>query len=194
MNCSNCNTDQGGNICKICDKVLKEKKQPKTLQRSKTPIKKVSKKLINKMNGKSLPKLKAELQEVFNKFIRLRDQKNGVFKCISCGRFKPVSQMNAGHYHSQGNNEAVRYSEINVQGQCIRCNCHLHGNLLRFQDGLIKKYGKQVIDLLEIQRHNKSKMGKFEHELLIKEYKAKVKVLERKYGGFYEPESLSGII
>lgn len=192
MICPSCNTDQGGNICKICDKVLKEKKPVKALQRSK--IKKVSKKLINKMNGKSLPKLKAELQEVFNKFIRLRDQKNGVFKCISCQNVKLTKQMNAGHFHSAGNNEALRYCETNVNGQCISCNLHKQGNLLGYQEGLAKKYGPYVLSHLEIRRHNKSKMGKFEHELLIKEYKAKVKELERKHKGFYEPESLSGII
>jgi hypothetical protein len=183
--CPNCSYQAKVNICDVCDTTIFE-------DMKKTD--KLAKKALKNINGKSLPKLKLELQEVFNKFIRLRDQKNGVFKCISCGQFKVVNQMNAGHYHSQGHNEAVRYDETNVNGQCVRCNLMLHSNALGYQAGLIKKYGKQIIDILEIKRHNKSKMGKFELNLLIKEYSQKVKDLERKQRGFHEPESLADII
>jgi hypothetical protein len=190
MKCPSCGIHAKGSICDYCDSIIFV--EPEKVKKVK--VKKVTEKLKKQMNGKSLPKLKKELQEIFNKFIRLRDQKNGVFKCISCGEFKQVDQMNAGHYHCVGNNEAVRYNEFNVNGQCVKCNLHEHANLLGYQQGLIKKYGKKVVELLEIQRHNKSKMGKFEHELLIKDYKAKVKALERKHKGFYEPEGLADIL
>lgn len=192
MKCT-CGITPKGGIC-LCGKVLfaEPEKVKKPLKR--TPIKKVSEKMKKQINGKSLPKLKKELQEIFNKFIRLRDQKNGVFRCISCHKFKKVDQMNAGHFHPVGSNEAVRYDETNVNGQCINCNLHNHSNPLGYREGLIRKYGGKIIDLLEVKRHNKSKMGKFEHELLIKEYTQKVKDLERKHKGFYEPEGLRDII
>ena len=83
--------------------------------------------------------------------------------------------MNAGHFFSAGHNEAVRWIEENVNGQCIRCNNFLHGNLSGYREGMLKKYGQKTIDRLEIQRHNKSRMFKFEVEYLIKQYKEKLK-------------------
>lgn len=154
MKCS-CGYLAKGNECGLCGKVLK------------TP------------EAKSLPALKKDLQKVFNEFIRFRDRIGGAFKCISCNQLKSVKLMHAGHFHSAGHNEAVRYDEINVQGQCSHCNTFLHGNLLGYREGLIKKYGKGVIDMLEIKRHNKSKMGKFEIALLIELYKGKVKELQK---------------
>lgn len=126
---------------------------------------------------KSLSSLKKDLDKVFNEFIRKRDsvQFNKAFHCISCGEWKTIDQMNAGHYHAAGNNESVRWDERNVNGQCIQCNLHLHGNLLGYQKGMIKKYGQKVLDELEIKRFNLSKMHKFEVTLLIQQYKEKLK-------------------
>jgi len=124
---------------------------------------------------KTLPELKKELDTVFNKFIRQRDAPLYFFRCISCGNRKSIKQLNAGHYFSAGHNEAVRWNEQNVNGQCIRCNKYLHGNLEEYRKGMIKKYGQKVLDDLEIQRHNKSKMMKFEIQFLIHKYKALLK-------------------
>lgn len=81
-------------------------------------------------------------QKAFNKFIRERDKDRG---CISCnGR---VEQ--AGHYFNQGQHSALRFNEVNVNGQCVRCNLHMHGNLINYRNGLVKKYGEQKVLLLE---------------------------------------------
>jgi hypothetical protein len=45
MICPSCSSFQSGDICKCCSFIFKPKKQPKLLQRSKTPVKKVSKKM-----------------------------------------------------------------------------------------------------------------------------------------------------
>ena len=124
----------------------------------------------------TLSSLKAKLQKVFNAFIRKRDTINGqYFICISCQERKPLDQMNAGHYHAAGNNEAVRYDEINTNGQCIKCNKFLHGNLLEYRKGLIAKVGQKAVDDLDIKRHNLSKMHKFEIQYLIDLYTKKLK-------------------
>lgn len=124
---------------------------------------------------KSLQALKKDLDKVFNAWIRKRDSLFGVFHCISCDTVKLVKFMHAGHYFSAGHNEAIRWNEFNVNGQCDRCNYFLHGNFEGYTKGMLKKYGQKVIDDLEIQRHNKSKMFKFEVQLLIDEYKKKLK-------------------
>ncbi len=85
--------------------------------------------------------------------------------------------MNAGHFFAAGNNEAVRFDEVNVNGQCIRCNKFLHGNLLEYRKGLIQKYGENALKVLELKRHNLSKMHKFEIQYMIDLYTKKIKEL-----------------
>lgn len=134
------------------------------------------------LKKKSLASLKKELQDVFNKFIRLRDTiyENGkaFFICISCGVKKTIDQMHAGHYWPVGGNEAIRFDEDNVHGQCVYCNFHKHGNEKGYRPRLIKKIGQKRFDLLEIKRNNRSKMMAFEVELLINEYTEKIKSLK----------------
>jgi len=102
-------------------------------------------------------------QIVFNKFIRERDKDKG---CISCG--SQVTQ--AGHFYSQGHHSALRFNEINVNGQCIRCNCFLHGNLLNYRSGLIKRYGEQKVILLEVGKNKVKKWSRLELQEIIKMY------------------------
>lgn len=135
--------------------------------------------LVRPPQKKSLQALKKDLDKVFNEFIRLRDQYNGMFDCISCGQIKSTRLMHAGHYHSAGHNEAVRWDEDNVHGQCEHCNTFLHGNLIKYSRGIIKRIGAHRVKSLELRRHNKSKMMAFEVTLLIQQYKEKVKQLKK---------------
>ena len=113
-----------------------------------------------------IPKLTKKAQVIFNTFIRKRDKDLG---CISCGR--PVTE--AGHYLNAGHFSALRFSEMNVNGQCTRCNCFLHGNLIEYRKGLIKKYGESNVKLLEnsVAIRTVKKFSRFELENIIRIYK-----------------------
>lgn len=113
-----------------------------------------------------LEKLKKKAQDTFNAWIRNRDKDKG---CISCGG--PVQQ--AGHYFSAGHYSALRFNEMNVGGQCIKCNCFLHGNLINYRQGLVKRYGeKEVIELENSAALRKSvKWDRTLLELIINTYK-----------------------
>jgi len=112
-----------------------------------------------------LPKLLKKAQEAFNAFIRERDKDKG---CISCDG--PVQE--AGHYFSQGHHSALRYNEVNTNGQCTRCNKWLHGNLINYRSGLIARYGEAKVLLLESSSKNKvKKWSRVELEAIIKLYK-----------------------
>lgn len=102
------------------------------------------------MKETTLPKLLAKTQLIFNRFIRERDKDKG---CISCGG----EVQHAGHYFSQGHHSALRFNEVNTNGQCLRCNNFLHGNLINYRHGLIKRYGAQKVDLLENSGVRKAK-------------------------------------
>jgi len=111
-----------------------------------------------------LPKLIKKAQTVFNAWIRERDKDKG---CISCG-----SQVTeAGHYLSAGHNTGLRFNEVNVNGQCTRCNCFMHGNLIKYRQGLVKKYGEQRVLMLENCGHTVKRWSRFELEAIIQTYK-----------------------
>jgi len=113
-----------------------------------------------------LPKLLAKAQKIFNAYIRERDKDLG---CISCGG--EVNQ--AGHYFSQGHHSILRFDEMNVNGQCVRCNMFLSGNLIKYRMGLIERYREDAVQDLElIGLQNKSKKWtRAELEDIINTYK-----------------------
>ena len=133
---------------------------------------------MKKKSTLTTPKLKKKLDRLFSKFIKLRDGGQEFFKCISCQKTKPLSQFNAGHYWSR-RYMSIRYDEKNVNGQCIYCNMFLAGNIQGYQVGLIKKYGEEILQHLEIKKNNISNMGRFEFEVLINEYNDKIKTLKK---------------
>lgn len=114
---------------------------------------------------KTLPQLLKKAQEVFNNFIRNRDNHLG---CISCG----AEIQHAGHYFSQGHYSALRYNEMNTNGQCLRCNNFLHGNLINYRKGLVKRYGEEKALMLEnsCDLRKAKKWSRLELQLIIKMY------------------------
>jgi len=110
-------------------------------------------------------------QQVFNKWIRLRDKEKG---CISCGN--PLgSKYDAGHFWSAGGHSNVRFHIDNVHAQCVACNQHKHGNLIPYREALITKIGAKKYSDLEGQAHITHKWNKDELKELITFYKKKIK-------------------
>lgn len=121
----------------------------------------------------SLPKLLAKAQKVFNEYIRARDKTKGCISAYCRGEVE-----HAGHYFSQGHHSALRFDEVNVNGCCARCNRHLSGNLIRYRQGLVAKYGEDRIRILESASIRKGKTwGRFELLAIIQHYKSEIKKL-----------------
>jgi len=110
----------------------------------------VKRKKIKKESLKTKQTYIKELQVIFNRFIRLRDKDEN---CISCG--KPNGSEQAGHYRSTGSCPELRFCEDNVHGQCIRCNMHLHANLINYRLGLIERCSLALVDWLELNHEPK---------------------------------------
>lgn len=113
-----------------------------------------------------------ELQNVFNRYIRLRDAN---LPCISCQRFH-TGQYHAGHYKSVGSSPALRFEESNVHKQCSACNNYKSGNLIDYRVELIKKIGEDGVSWLE-GHHEPKHYTIPELQELIKHYKQKCKEL-----------------
>ncbi len=86
-----------------------------------------------------------EAQTIFNRWIRLRDEKD---PCISCGRYH-TGQYHAGHYRTVGSTPELRFCEDNCHKQCSVCNNHLSGNIMLYRQSLIKKLGLAQLEWLE---------------------------------------------
>ncbi|MCK3657243.1 NinG recombination protein [Pasteurellaceae bacterium Pebbles2] len=114
-----------------------------------------------------------DAQDVFNKFIRLRDKD---LPCISCGRYHQ-GQWHAGHYRSVGAAPELRFCELNVHKQCQPCNNHKSGNVIEYRINLIKKIGADKVEWLERQDHEAKKYSVEDCKEIIQFYKAKCKEL-----------------
>lgn len=144
---------------------------------------------INDVKTKQWTKKKAQLkkdlmtvqdyvkiaQQVFNKYIRLRDKNK---PCISCGAKAGTYTITAGHYFPS-TNKAVTFNEDNLHGQCwFNCNSSKSGNLAEYRLGLIERIGIERLEQLEIESRNTKKYSIEELKKIIDIYKKKIKEIE----------------
>jgi hypothetical protein len=115
---------------------------------------------------KTRPMWLKEAQTIFNKWIRLRDER---LPCISCQKHHR-GQYHAGHYLSVGARPELRFNELNCHKQCQPCNTHLSGNLVLYRKHLIEKIGLSNVEWLE-GNHNTPKLTIDSIKSIIEKYK-----------------------
>lgn len=113
-------------------------------------------------------------QQVFNAYIRLRDEG---LPCISCGITH--GKRDAGHYYSVGNYPSVRYNEDNCHSQCVGCNQYKGGNLHQYVIGLEKKIGIERLEELGVKAQKSRRYTIPEVQDLVKEYKERIKKMKK---------------
>lgn len=106
------------------------------------------------------------LEPLINKIVRIIDYGQS---CISCKR---NGKPQAGHYHSKGSNNSIRFNLHNIHIQDYRCNVELSGNISGYNVGLIDIYGKDYKEYVEIGMVKEYPMIK----LSIDELKEKIKI------------------
>ena len=103
---------------------------------------------IAKKESKSNKSLSHLIQNTVNtchEFIRLRDKGKS---CISCGG-SWHSDFHAGHFYKAELYTTLKLEETNINGQCPKCNLFQDGNEGGYRLGLIKRYSKGFLDLLD---------------------------------------------
>ena len=118
-----------------------------------------------------------KMDRLFSEYVRLRDSKDGLVRCISCNKIVPWKLSDCGHYINR-KHLSTRFDEQNCNAQCRSCNRFDEGNMQGYRKGLIKKYGEKSVDMLELKKFNTCKLTSFEIEILIKLYKSKLKQLD----------------
>ena len=98
-------------------------------------------------------------KDVCHKYIRTRDKEDA---CISCGRYESEIDStgwdhiwDAGHFLSRGSHPELRFEELNIHKQCVKCNTapNLSGQQRSVREGyresLINKIGLEKVEWLE---------------------------------------------
>lgn len=135
-----------------------------------------------KKSSKGKSGLVAKLDKVFSQFIRLRDcMEGGMTMCISCGKVKPFSSMDCGHYHSR-RHMGTRWSEDNAHAECNACNRFSSEHLIGYRERLLRKIGETRFNMLAVQAREVRKWSDFELEQLIIHYKKEVARLSKEKG------------
>ena len=124
---------------------------------------------------------KRKLDILFARYIKMRDCINGKGQCFTCGEIFSIKELDAGHFRARQYN-ATRYSEINVQLQCKKCNRFYEGEKWVFGNHLDEKYGKgTTLNLIE-KSHEIKKFTVQELKDLYEYYKEKIKQMEVSIG------------
>jgi len=111
------------------------------------------------------------LVNIFNQYIRLSNtDDHGYGKCISCGKIKGYPDLDAGHFVNC-KHLSLKFSETNVNVQCISCNRFDEGNVSGYTLGLITKYGHGIIEKLHMAKYKNVKYTEFEINVMIDNYR-----------------------
>ena len=118
----------------------------------------------------SISKLRAEITKKTQK-----DWKDyGV--CISCSVYRPIGELQSGHFYSRIHDytTALLTHEENLNLQCVPCNYYKRGNPQGYASGLVRKYGVDILGLLEKAKKKDTYWGIKALKALLEEYKEKL--------------------
>ena len=186
MRCQNCREkfEPTFFLQKFCDKVdckvkyamsVVAKQKEDRLKKAKKESAKERKEGYEKL--KTLSQYEAEAKKSFQHFIRLRDKDK---PCISCGNTKPKDWCGS-HYFAAGTYSGLMFDERNCHGACnTYCNKFLSGNLIEYRKGLIKRYGNEFVEQLEIEADSKRNYKYTKNELIAKKLQYDIKIKELK--------------
>jgi hypothetical protein len=151
--CQSCGRKTNKKVCNVCvGLVLKPIKEAEKQKKVELAAKKEA--LM------TLSDYKKQLEEKVNEIVRLIDKDQN---CISCNN-KP-NKLFAGHYHSVGSQQPIRFNLLNIYGQCYSCNGEKGGLLLQYGQGLINNFGKEHKEYCEfelLRTFKTIKLDKFE--------------------------------
>lgn len=116
---------------------------------------------------KTLSKWKKELDTVFSRFIRQRD--NG--QCFTCPKKDHWKNMQCGHFVPR-QYLSVRFDERNCNCQCYACNMLYNGQPSLYAIKLKRKYGEDIVEQLESIRLKETKLDSLWYGDKIKHYQS----------------------
>lgn len=128
------------------------------------------------MKKQTLPKLKSKALDLFSELVKLRAARDGKLFCYTCDAPLKLNTSNCqlGHYLSRGCYPGLTFHPDNSRTQCYVCNCMKHGNTIEFRERLINEIGIDKVTDLEQNRHQITKLGRSDYEIMIKHFKTEI--------------------
>lgn len=119
-------------------------------------------------------KLVKKLDVIFSQYIRLKNSKNDICTCVTCGKkgHWKTGGIQAGHFMSR-KHYSTRWDEDNVKPQCVGCNMFRSGEQYKYSLYL----GKQLSENLHEKSNKITKFTNIELEEMFKHYSDEVKKL-----------------
>lgn len=95
---------------------------------------------------------KEVLQNEINKLSKLIDARYWLTECIDCGGYldKEKNQIDACHLISRKKNGTLRYNLHNLHSGHNYCNVYNESHESNYKKGLIKRYGKGYLKMVEL--------------------------------------------
>lgn len=115
--------------------------------------------------------------KVFSEYVRRRDLINGVAFCVTCAEKGDWRRMHNGHYISR-RKLSTRWDEKNAHCQCPYCNVNLAGNLGKYKEYLVKRYGNKILAYLEFESNRFKKYTLADIQDIVELYTAKLQKLK----------------
>lgn len=151
--------------------------KPKTITWTRKPQKPLKRTQIASKSTNERKSLISKLDRIFSTYIRRKDSIGGRARCVTCGTVAHWKNMQNGHFISRRYMN-LRWDEQNCHVQCKNCNENLHGNLAKYEQYIIQKYGIKVVFHLREQINTVNKIQVYELSEKIAYYEQKVKELD----------------
>lgn len=126
-----------------------------------------------KKRKESLTGLKNKAWQLFSRIIRIMNSDyRGMCRCVTCGRWYPWIELDAGHFVAKNRGGALWFECRNVHPQCHYCNRYLGGNLISYTRYMIDNYGLDEVERLQkLAGPYKRVGGRSEYHELIEHYR-----------------------
>jgi hypothetical protein len=123
-----------------------------------------------RIKAQSVTALKAKLDKVFSKYIRIRNtDENGYGECVTCAKCIHWKDGDAGHFITRAA-LSTRFEPRNVHLQCKGCNSF--GNGMQYLHGkkIDEMYGSGTAETLYMISRQSVKIPPAEYQILIDSY------------------------
>lgn len=135
--------------CNITDCAIRQAKDKVAAEEAKA----IRKGLVNQKKAYHLKydtdtDYKKKLETVINAIVREIDKG---CNCISCKEGTIIKKIFAGHLHSVGSNDTLRFNLHNEHSQCYSCNGNKGGQNIMYLAGLRRIYGIEYANYVEME-------------------------------------------
>lgn len=138
-------------ICKVCGKEYT--RYPSSMRHRGSSYCSVKCSASGRRKSRPKSKLIKDLDAVYSRYIRYKYSVDGWVSCVTCGKSRPVKEMQNGHYVSR-RFHSTRWDDQNCHPQCYSCNVGLGGNYAMYTKFMLDKYGSGIIDTLISRSHS----------------------------------------